>query len=102
MIEPIAHPEGVVLALRVQPKARRTRVVGEHGGALKVAIAQPPEQGKANRALLELLCEVLSLEKAGVRLISGETSREKRVLLIGLTPIELRKRLGRLGVTDEA
>ena len=101
MIEPIAHPDGVVLPVRVQPKARRARIVGAHGRALKLAVTQPPEQGKANQAVLELLCAELSLKRAQVRLLSGDTSRDKRFLLIGIKPAELQERLGRLATGSE-
>jgi uncharacterized protein (TIGR00251 family) len=70
---------GVVLALRVQPGARRTAIVGSHGDRLKVAIATPPTDGRANAALLAFLAERLAVPKSAVRLLSGPASRDKRV-----------------------
>ena len=73
------RPEGVVLALHVQPGARRTAVVGPHGERLKIAVASPPADGRANAALLEFLAELLGLPKLAVTLVSGASSRDKRV-----------------------
>jgi hypothetical protein len=85
MIAITEHPEGCVLPVRVQPGARKAGVLGEQAGALKVAVTAPPEDGRANKALVKLLREVLGLKRAQVELLSGETSRDKRVLIRGLT-----------------
>jgi uncharacterized protein (TIGR00251 family) len=69
---------GVVLEIHAQPGARRTAVVGEHGGRLKIAVNAPPLDGRANLALIELLSEKLGLPQRAVTLESGEASREKR------------------------
>jgi uncharacterized protein (TIGR00251 family) len=73
------RPEGVVLALHLQPGARRTAVVGPHGARLKIAVASPPADGRANAALLEFLAERLAVPKGALTLLSGASSREKRV-----------------------
>lgn len=91
-----AHPQGVVLSVRAQPGARRNGIVGEHGGALKVAVTQAAEKGKANAAILEVLSEALGLRRGQVQLLSGETSRAKRLLITEVTRDELADRLGRL------
>jgi hypothetical protein len=96
MIELRRHPKGVVLAVRAQPRARRPGIVGEHAGALKVAVTAAPEKGKANQAILALLCAELGLESSRVVLLSGAASRDKRVLLVGADPGALRARLDRL------
>jgi uncharacterized protein (TIGR00251 family) len=90
------HREGWVLPVRAQPGARRTGVVGEQNGALKVAVAAPPERGKANKALAEALRDALGLKRSQVELIGGETSREKRFLVRGLTREELEARIAKL------
>lgn len=72
------------LLVRVQPRASRSRVVGEHGGYLKVQLAAPPVDGAANAALLELLAELLGIPRRQVALVSGETSRRKRVRALGV------------------
>jgi uncharacterized protein (TIGR00251 family) len=83
------HPEGALLVVRAQPGARKNAVLGEHGGALKVAVTAPPEGGRANDALTELLREWLGLKRSQVELAGGPTSRNKQFLVRGLTPDEL-------------
>jgi uncharacterized protein len=74
----------VELTVRVTPRASKSRVAGLHADSLKVQLAAPPVDGAANDALLELLAEVCGLPKRAVRLVSGATSRQKRVRLAGL------------------
>ena len=93
MIAIAAHAEGCVLPVRAQPGARRTGIVGEQAGCLKVAVAAPPDQGKANKALVEVLAESLGLKKSQVELISGATSRAKKFLLRGISAAEALARL---------
>jgi uncharacterized protein (TIGR00251 family) len=76
---------GVELSLLVQPRASRTRVVGEHDGRLKVAVASPPVDGAANDALLEFLADALAVGKRALTLVQGETGRRKRVRVSGPT-----------------
>ena len=93
MIAITEHPEGCLLPVRAQPGARRTGVLGEQAGALKVAVTAPPEDGRANKALVEVLREALGLKRSQVVLFSGETSREKRFLIRGLAKAELEERI---------
>lgn len=69
----------VILTLHVQPGAKKTEVAGQHGEALKIRLAAPPVEGKANAALLKFLAKAFGVPKSAVTLISGETSRHKRV-----------------------
>jgi uncharacterized protein (TIGR00251 family) len=94
MIELTEHAEGVVLPVRAQPGARRAGIQGEWNGALKVAVTAPPEDGRANDALVELLREKLKLKRSQVEMIAGQTSRDKRFLIRGVSCEELRGRLG--------
>lgn len=84
---------GVSLSLHVQPGAKRTEVVGRHGDALKLRLAAPPIEGRANECLLEYLAEILGIARRSVRLAGGESSRRKRVEIVGLTADAIRKRL---------
>jgi uncharacterized protein (TIGR00251 family) len=93
MIAITDHAEGLILPVRAQPGARKAGVLGEQAGALKVAVTAPPEDGRANKALLEALRELLHLKRSEVELLSGATSREKRFLIRGLARGELEKRL---------
>jgi uncharacterized protein (TIGR00251 family) len=90
------HAEGCVLPVRAQPGARKAGVVGEQAGALKVAVTAPPEDGRANKALVEVLRDALDLKRSQVELLSGETSRDKKFLIRGLTPALLQQRLQNL------
>ncbi len=67
------------ITLHIQPGARKTEVVGLHGDALKIRLAAPPVDGKANAALLEFVADRLQLAKSAVSLIGGQTSRRKIV-----------------------
>ncbi len=96
MIALVDHPEGCVLPVRAKPGARRTGVQGEQNGALKVAVSAPPEDGKANAALVEALRKALGLKRSQVELIAGQTSRDKRFLIRGLTRSELEQCLAAL------
>ncbi len=84
---------GVQLDLKVVPGASRTKVTGLWGAALKVAVAAPPEGGKANAAVIEVIADVFGLKRGDVQIISGQTKPLKRVLLAGLTVTEARQRL---------
>jgi uncharacterized protein len=81
-----ARSDGLVVALHVQPGARRTAIVGPHGDRLKVAVSSPPADGRANAALLEYLAERLALPQSRLRLLSGASSREKRVAIDAALP----------------
>jgi uncharacterized protein (TIGR00251 family) len=81
------------LLLRVSPGARRSAVVGRHGDAWKVRVAAPPEDGKANAAVVRLLADALRLSASDVEIVSGHTSREKTVTLHGIDHDEIDRRL---------
>jgi uncharacterized protein len=89
MLDLTDHPEGVILPVRAQPGAKANAIRGEQAGALKVAVTQVAEKGKANQALVEVLADKLDLKKSQVELHSGETQREKRFLIRGVTAGEL-------------
>jgi uncharacterized protein (TIGR00251 family) len=91
-----AYPEGVVINIRVQPGAKRSAIVGLRGDALKVAVTAPPEDGRANKMLLELLRDSLDVNRTQVALLSGAASRNKRVLVRGVVQEDLMRRIGLL------
>jgi uncharacterized protein len=86
-------PEGVLLHVRAQPGARASGVRGEHDGALKVSVTQVAEKGKANKALVAVLCKALQLRKSQLQLIAGETSSHKRFLVREIAVADLRSRI---------
>jgi uncharacterized protein len=96
VIELTAHAEGTIIPVLAQPGARRNAVLGERAGALRIAVTAAPEKGKANAAIQALLAESLGCRPSQVMLLSGETSRQKRFLVGGLTPDELRRRINTL------
>jgi uncharacterized protein len=89
MVELIEHPEGIVLPVRAQPGAKANAVRGEQAGALKVAVTQIAEKGKANQALIEVLADELDLKRSQIELLTGESQREKKFLIRGVTREEL-------------
>lgn len=87
------HPQGAVLPIRVQPGAKKTGVLGEQAGALKIAVAAAPEQGKANKAVLDVLVEFLEVKKNLISLISGQTNRNKKYLILNWSAESLRNHI---------
>ncbi len=85
-VEVALHAAGSVLPVQAQPRARRNGVVGEHAGALKVAVTQAPEKGKANDALIKVLADALDLKRSQIELLSGDTNTRKTFLIRGLSP----------------
>lgn len=85
---------GVRFAVRVQPRASRSEVVGIHGNALKVRLQAPPVDGAANAALVEFLAESLGVPRRAVRVVAGETSRSKVVEVDDLAPAAVERLLG--------
>ena len=92
-VEISPHPDGALLPVQAQPKSRKNGVVGEHAGALKVAVTQAPEKGKANDALIKVLADELDLKRSQVRLVSGETSSKKVFLIASISVAELLDRV---------
>lgn len=91
-----AHPEGATLNVRAQPGAKKDAVLGRHGDSLKVAVTAPPEDGRANAALVEYLKGLLGVKRSQVVLLSGERNRNKVFLIRGLTPEQVAARVGTL------
>lgn len=85
MIQIRDHADGCIISVRAQPGAKRDAIVGEHAGMLKVAVSAPPDKGRANDAIIEVLADALGIKRSQIELISGATSRQKQFLLRGLT-----------------
>lgn len=84
---------GVEFAVKVVPGASRTGLVGSWGTALKVAVAAPPEGGKANAAVIKLLAAVLGVRKADIVVVHGHAQPLKRIAVRGITRDHARSRL---------
>jgi uncharacterized protein (TIGR00251 family) len=85
MVETQERDGGVILTVRVQPRASKDEVAGEMGGALKVRLRAPAVEDRANEALVEFLAELLKTSRSAVSILSGERSRVKRVEIRGVT-----------------
>lgn len=85
--------KGSAFTVHVIPRARKNEIAGRLGDAIKVRLTAPPVEGKANEALIAFLAEQLDVQKSQVEIVAGKTSRNKMVSVIGLSPIEVEKRL---------
>ena len=86
------------IRLRVKAGARRQRLHGAHGGALKIEVGAPPERGKANDAVVQLIAASLGLARGEVAITTGTTSRDKTVVFAGADAGDIAARLVRAGV----
>jgi len=89
MVNPISdHPNGATLRVHVVPGASRTEITGRHGDAIKVRVSAPPESGRANRAVVDLIEDTVG---GRASIVSGKTSRTKVVLVRGGNVAHLRR-----------
>lgn len=86
----------VILSIRAQPGARRNAIVGTHDGALKVSVTQAAEKGKANQAVMDVLCKQLELRPRQLELIRGAASRQKDFAIREIELDELQRRIARI------
>jgi uncharacterized protein (TIGR00251 family) len=90
-------PDGVMLAVRAQPGAKKTAITGVYGEGLtaqvKIAVHAPPIEGRANSALIEFLAQTFGVAKNRVEIVNGELSRSKVFLLYGVTVEQVQSRL---------
>ena len=84
---------GTRVKLRVVPRAKRSVVVGRHGDGWKVRIAAPPEDGRANDAVVALLAASTGVPASGIEIVAGMTARDKTVVLSGIDAGEVERRL---------
>lgn len=88
-----ADGKDVVLTLHIQPGAKKTEVAGAHGEALKIRLAAPPVDGKANARLIEFVATTLGVAKSRVGIVSGESSRAKRLRVAGVEAADAQAKL---------
>jgi uncharacterized protein (TIGR00251 family) len=89
-----ATPDGVVITVRVIPRAARSGLAGTRGDALLVRLRAPPVEGAANDALIDVLAKALHVPKRAVSIVAGDRSRQKRVRVVGIDPDTAATRLG--------
>ncbi len=88
-----AHFEETFLLVRVKPRAKRAGLVGRHGAGVKVAVRASPERGRANEELLLCSAVVLDLPPGSVEIVTGATSQDKRLRVLGMNAEALEQRL---------
>ena len=87
--------DGVILKVKVQPRASQDEVVGPHGDGLKIRITAAPVAGAANKHLLKVLAKKLKVARSQMSIASGATSRAKSIAIEGISAEEVRQRLTR-------
>jgi uncharacterized protein (TIGR00251 family) len=83
----------VCVDVHVVPGSKREGVIGVHGGAIKIAVLAQPEKGKANAALVEVMSRLAGVRRSAVEVVSGRSSRRKRVSIEGATEAAVRARI---------
>lgn len=86
--------DGVILKLKVLPRAAKNQLVGVHGDCLKVKLTAPPVDGAANQACCRFLAQVLGVPNQDLEILSGTTARQKRVLVKFMTKQQVAQRIG--------
>lgn len=86
MLDIISTNTGIIISVKAQPGSGKNRIVGNLGGRLKLAVSATPEKGKANKAIVELLAETLHISESSIHIISGKTSRDKKLMIEGISP----------------
>ena len=84
----------ITFTIRVVPRASKSEVVGEIEGSLKVRISAPPVDGAANVEVVKVLAKAFGVAKSNVSIVSGETSKTKRIRVVGATSEQLRQLAG--------
>ena len=82
-----------VIKVKVAPRSSRNYIIGEKKGVYKIKLTAPPVEGRANKALKELLAKKLGLSKGNIEIISGEHSRTKSIRIHGLSLDDVERRL---------
>jgi hypothetical protein len=85
--------DGVLIAVRVIPRAGRSGVAGMRDDALLVRLNAPPVEGAANAELVEVIAKTLGIPRRSVTIVSGERSRQKRVRVVGVSEREVTAKL---------
>ena len=75
--------DGVYLSIHAQPGAKQASLRGLHGEAIKIAVKEAPQDGKANKAIEAFVAKALGIRKSSVSVVSGQASRSKRILIQG-------------------
>jgi len=90
--------EGLLLSIRVQPRASRAEISGLHDESLKIKVVSPPLEGRANQECVELLSKLFGISKSNIKVVAGEKSRHKKVLITRITFNDLKGILEHQGI----
>jgi len=90
-------PSGAAFQVKVHPRAKKNAITGEVGDALKLALTAPPVEGRANEACIAFLAEVLNVPRSSVTIAAGKSSRNKVILVSGLTARQVERQLSVAG-----
>jgi len=93
MIPVQESPKGTAFAVKVHPRARKNAITGTVADALKLSLAAPPLEGRANQAVIEFFAQLFQIPRSSVTIASGETSRNKVVRIAGLGRAAVEQRL---------
>ena len=86
----IENSEAIEFSVRVIPRSSRSEIAGEYDGAIKVKLTSPPVDGAANAELIRLFAKKLGVSRSDVHIVSGETSKTKRLKITGITAEQFR------------
>ena len=89
-MEIIERGVAIEFSVRVIPRSSRSEIAGEHDGVIKVKLTSPPVDGAANAELIKLFAKKLNVARSAVEIVSGETSKTKRLRITGVTAEQLR------------
>lgn len=92
MLELSEKDGAIIFTARVVPRASKSEIVGELGGALKIRLAAPPVDGAANAELIKLLSKTFGVSKNKVEIISGEISKTKQIKIESISSKDFLKR----------
>jgi uncharacterized protein (TIGR00251 family) len=84
---------GVLFAVKIHPRAKKNKISGELGDALKLSLTAPPVKGRANEACIEVLARLLKVSRSSVTIASGHTNRYKVIRVAGVTGQYVRDQL---------
>ena len=83
----------LILSVYIQPRASKNQICGVQGAELKIRLTSPPVDGAANKSCREFVAALFDVAKSSVEIISGETSRHKRIRIIGNNPGQFNKHI---------
>ena len=89
-----AQPDGVLLSVKLQPRAAKNQIIGAQGNELKIQVTAPPVDSAANEALIEYLAEKFDCGRNRMKIVRGHKSRHKTLKLYGFAPEEILQIIG--------